>query len=101
SVDGERTFPVPTLACDGEGAAATALFLDRAAAAQPSFVVDAGNRHLVDQLCERLDGLPLAIELAAARLRSLSLEEIAAGLEAGTSVLRGGRRTTPRHRSLA
>ncbi|MCO8125956.1 winged helix-turn-helix domain-containing protein [Acidimicrobiia bacterium EGI L10123] len=101
TVDGERTFPVPTLACDGEGAAATALFLDRAAAAQPSFVVDAGNRKLVDQLCERLDGLPLAIELAAARLRSLSLEEIVAGLEAGTSVLRGGRRTTPRHRSLA
>ena len=101
SVDGERIFPVPTLGCEGAGAAATALFADRAAAAQPAFVVDAGNQHLVDRLCERLDGLPLAIELAAARLRSLSLQEIADGLDAGTAVLRGGRRTTPRHRSLA
>lgn len=100
AVDGEHVFPVTTLDCGGGAGPATALFVDRAVAALATFTVDDGNRREIEELCQRLDGLPLAIELAAARLNALSLAEICAELEAGTSVLRGGRRTTPRHRSL-
>ena len=53
------------------------------------------------EICRRLDGLPLAIELAAARLHTLTLNEVAAGLARSHELLTGGRRTTARHRSLA
>ena len=56
---------------------------------------------MAEALCRRLDGLPLAIELAAARLHTLTLDEVAAGLARRFDLLTGGRRTTARHRSLS
>ncbi|HSP03369.1 MAG TPA: BTAD domain-containing putative transcriptional regulator [Acidimicrobiales bacterium] len=100
AVDGERLFPVDPLGASGEESPAVLLFADRAVAASPSFALDDRTRPLVVDLCQRLDGLPLAIELAASRLASLSLEEVIAGLAHSTAVLRGGPRTVPRHRSL-
>ena len=58
-----------------------ALLVDRATAVQPAFTVHDGNRDAVARLCARLDGLPLAIELAATRLRSLSVEQVADRLD--------------------
>src|SRR6185437_734622 len=72
-VEGERSWPVPPL----DRAHAAALFEDRARLVAPSFVVTDGNRRAVAQVCERLDGLPLAIELAAAKLRVLSVRQLA------------------------
>jgi non-specific serine/threonine protein kinase len=80
---------------------AVELFAQRAASVLPDFTVTAANRADVVRLCRRLDGLPLAIELAAVRLRALPLAELADHLETGYSVLgvtrRGG---APRHQTL-
>jgi hypothetical protein len=57
---------------------ALTLFQDRAAAAQPGFTINHANQEAVTRLCQRLDGLPLAIELAAVRVRALSVEQILA-----------------------
>ena len=99
AVDGELIWPVAPFPCDRDDgmAAARALFLDRAAA---TGVTSAPDGEAVFELCRRLDGLPLAIELAASRLHSLTLAEIAAGLDESMTVLSGGRRTVTRHRSL-
>ena len=97
-IRGERTVRVPPLALDGEAAT---LFLTRAQTMVPGFDRDAVDRRLVDQVCRRLDGLPLALELAAARLRSLSLDELAARLDDRFRLLTGGNRTSPsRQRTL-
>ncbi len=73
------------------------LFADRAAAASPGFTVD---EHAYE-ICRRLDGLPLAIELAAARLRSMSVEQLAGRLDDRFRLLTGGSRAAlPRHRTL-
>jgi predicted ATPase/DNA-binding SARP family transcriptional activator/tetratricopeptide (TPR) repeat protein len=94
---------------DGDGAApevlagydAVRLFVERAAAADPGFALDAANAPVVAELCRRLDGLPLAIELAAARVRALPVPEIAARLEDRFRLLGGGGRTSdPRQRTL-
>jgi hypothetical protein len=61
----------------------------------------AEERQVAEAICRRLDGLPLAIELAAARLHTLTLDEVAAGLARRFDLLTGGRRTTARHRSLS
>ncbi|MGW4473662.1 AfsR/SARP family transcriptional regulator [Nonomuraea sp. NPDC004354] len=96
-ITGERVWPVPPLA----GSPAVHLFEDRAAAVRPGFAVGEGNRPDVWRICAALDGLPLAIELAAARLRSLSVAEVAARLEGGLGLLsRGSRTAEPRHRTL-
>ena len=80
---------------------AVRLFADRAAAVQPGFVVDASNVEAVIEVCRRLDGLPLAIELAAARLRTMGVAQIAARLDDRFRLLTGGSRTAlPRHRTL-
>ena len=80
---------------------AVRLFSDRAAAVQPGFVVDASNVEAVIEVCRRLDGLPLAIELAAARLRTMGVAQIAARLDDRFRLLTGGSRTAlPRHRTL-
>jgi predicted ATPase/DNA-binding SARP family transcriptional activator/tetratricopeptide (TPR) repeat protein len=80
---------------------AVRLFADRAAAAQPDFSVDDTTVATVIDIVRRLDGLPLAIELAAARLRTLPLAEIAARLSDRFRLLTGGSRTAlPRHRTL-
>ena len=78
--------------------AASALFVDRATAARPGVALD---RALVERVCARLDGLPLAIELAAARLRSMTLIELDRRLADRFAVLISGDRTAPdRHRTL-
>ena len=77
------------------------LFADRAAAVRPDFMVDAANVRPVVEIVRRLDGLPLAIELAAARTRALQVDEIAARLTDRFRLLTGGSRTAlPRHRTL-
>jgi predicted ATPase/DNA-binding SARP family transcriptional activator len=77
------------------------LFADRAAAVRPDFVVDDANVADVIEIVRRLDGLPLAIELAAARTRSLPVGEIASRLSDRFRLLTGGSRTAlPRHRTL-
>lgn len=80
---------------------AVQLFVDRASAVQPEFVLDDAAASLVVAIVRRLDGLPLAIELAAARLRNLPLGEIAERLSDRFRLLTGGSRTAmPRHRTL-
>jgi predicted ATPase len=97
-VPGELVLPIPPLRLDGEAAQ---LFVTRAVAAVPGLVSSDLDPDLVDQVCRRLDGLPLAIELAAARLRSLSQAELAARLDDRFHVLTGGSRTAPsRQRTL-
>ncbi|WP_218025053.1 BTAD domain-containing putative transcriptional regulator [Nocardia pseudovaccinii] len=86
---------------DQLGCTAVRLFADRAAAARPGFAVDAGTIAAVRRICERLDGLPLALELAAARLRTLDVGEIDARLADRFRLLaRGDRTAEPRHRTL-
>jgi predicted ATPase/DNA-binding SARP family transcriptional activator len=80
---------------------AVRLFADRAAAVRPGFAVEAGNVADVVLICRRLDGLPLAIELAAARLRTLPLHAVASRLDDRFRLLTGGSRTAmPRHQTL-
>lgn len=77
------------------------LFIERAAAVLPSFTLTAENAGAVLQICRRLDGIPLATELAAARVKVLSIEQIAARLDDAYRLLTGGRRTAlPRHQTL-
>ena len=80
---------------------AVRLFADRAAAARPDVVIDERNIGAVVEIVRRLDGLPLAIELAAARLRAMSINDIAERLSNRFRLLTGGSRTAlPRHRTL-
>jgi predicted ATPase/class 3 adenylate cyclase len=108
-VPGERVFRTASLAVpaadDGPDAIACAeaviLFADRAAAALGSFELAPDTARMVAHLCRRLDGLPLAIELAAARTASLSLEDLASHLDDCFALLTGGARTAlPRQRTL-
>ncbi len=110
-VDGERNWPVPPLslpAATGQLSAAALseydavkLFEQRAQLIRPSFALSDENAAAVLQVCRRLDGLPLAIELAAARMRMLSVSELASRLDDIFSVLVGGTRSAPaRHRAL-
>jgi predicted ATPase/DNA-binding SARP family transcriptional activator len=81
--------------------ASIALFNDRARSAKSGFVLDERNAASVGQICRRLDGIPLAIELAAARIKLLSAAEIAARLDDRFSLLTSGSRTAiPRHQTL-
>jgi predicted ATPase len=77
------------------GAEAVQLFVDRAAAAVPGFVLSSTNAEAVSDLCRRLDGIPLAIELAAARLRAMSVEQIRDRLDGSLDLLVSGNRTAP------
>ena len=79
---------------DGEHEAIR-LFVDRAAAVRPGFALTSENREYVVQLCRTLDGVPLAIELAAARIRALSIEQIAARIDDRFRLLASGDRTAP------
>src|SRR5260370_36662920 len=77
------------------------LFIDRTADVLPSFVLTSQNAPVVAHVCQRLDGIPLAIELAAARMRMLSVEQLAARLDSSFHLLTGGSRTAlPRHQPL-
>ncbi|BDM71526.1 SARP family transcriptional regulator [Streptomyces nigrescens] len=88
---GERIRPVPPLAPDG----AIALFAARAGAADPGFVLDAGSAPAVAEICRRLDGIPLALELAATRVRVLGVRELSARLDDRFRLPAAARRGAP------
>jgi predicted ATPase/class 3 adenylate cyclase/DNA-binding NarL/FixJ family response regulator len=92
-VAGEVGWRVPSLSLGDE---AIELFADRGRHARPNFVVSDDDAVTVAEICRRLDGLPLAIELAAARVRVLSLAEIVDGLHDRFRLLTGGARTAVR-----
>ena len=79
---------------------AVRLFVERAVTASPGFAATVQNAPAVAQICHRLEGIPLAIELAAAQLRVLSVPRIATRLDDGLRMLPGGRRTADRHQTL-
>jgi predicted ATPase/class 3 adenylate cyclase/DNA-binding CsgD family transcriptional regulator len=92
-VAGEVSWRVPSLSLADE---AVELFIDRARHARPGFAVSADNAAAVGEICARLDGVPLAIELAAARVRALSVAEILESLHDRFRLLTGGARTAVR-----
>jgi predicted ATPase/class 3 adenylate cyclase/DNA-binding CsgD family transcriptional regulator len=92
-VAGEVSWRVPSLSLADD---AIELFTDRARLAQTGFTVTDDNAAVVAEICQRLDGMPLAIELAAARVRALSLVEILDGLHDRFRLLTGGARTAVR-----
>ena len=94
---GEHVHLLPGLDPADEAAE---LFDARAAAADADYRATDSNRSAVVALCERLDGIPLAIELAAARIRTLSASELLSRLDAGFDLLGGGRAVDERHRTL-
>ena len=80
---------------------AVKLFVERAHLINPKFAVDQTNASDIAQICARLDGIPLAIELAAARLKTLSVEQIHTRLDDRFNLLTNGARTLPsRHQTL-
>jgi predicted ATPase/class 3 adenylate cyclase/uncharacterized protein (DUF952 family) len=108
-VEGERVCPVSSLAVpdrhasSAEYAAAVSvrLFADRAQAVRPEFALDASSAPVVADICRQLDGVPLAIELAAARVASLTINEIAQRLDQRLHLLtRGRRHALERHQTL-
>ena len=110
-VEGEARWPVPPLSVpdpqrpptveDLEGTEAARLFAERASERHPGFALASENVQAMTQICRRLDGIPLAIELAAARVGTLSLEQISERLEDSLKLLTGGGRTrAPRQRTL-
>jgi predicted ATPase/class 3 adenylate cyclase/DNA-binding CsgD family transcriptional regulator len=97
-VPGELSWRVPSLSLADE---AVELFVDRARHARPDLAVGSDDAAAVAEICTRLDGLPLAIELAAARVRALTLTEILDSLHDRFRLLTGGTRTAvPRHQTL-
>jgi predicted ATPase len=97
AVPGEVLVAVRTLATP----AATELFVDRARAVRPGFSADGRTLPVINDICRRLDGLPLAVELAAARLRSLTVATLAERLDDRFRLLTGGARTAlPRQQTL-
>jgi predicted ATPase len=110
-VAGETLYRVPSMSLPGEdddtgevdphGSDAVELFAERAAAQGVGFVLDGASAHLVGEICRRLDGMPLAIELAAARLRTLSLADLNDRLDQRFRLLTGGSRNAlPRQQTL-
>jgi predicted ATPase len=110
-LSGEHEFPVPALTVPGTGAAlddvvaeryaAVRLFVDRARAVDPGFELTSANAAAVAEICRRLDGLPLAIELAAAKTKLLPPQALLAGLGNLMGLLTGGARDLPtRQRTL-
>ena len=92
-LNGENEFAVPPLPVESElGAPAVRLFAQRAQAAQPGWQLTAANQTAVAELCQRLDGLPLAIELAAARIKLFTPEAMLARLDKRLGWLTGGKR---------
>ena len=109
---GEVTWVVPSLTVPGsrqeeaymlqelEAYESVRLFVDRARQRDPFFELTLRNGQAVAQVCQRLDGIPLAIELAAGRMEVLSAEQLASRLEDSLKLLTGGRTADPRHRTL-
>ncbi len=111
AVNGEQTFRVPSMTMPDPARRYTRealvefesvkLFIDRAVLSQPTFEVTNQNAGAIAQLCHRLDGIPMAIELAAARVRALQVERIAERLDDRFRLLTGGARTAlPRQQTL-
>ncbi len=109
AVDGEQVMPLRSLGLPGragdavgvESSDAARLFLDRAQSAQADFSLTEGDAAAVAEICRRLDGIPLAIELAAARAVAMSPSEIAELLDERFRLLAGGRRSAvERHQTL-
>jgi predicted ATPase/DNA-binding CsgD family transcriptional regulator len=103
-VAGEQEYPVPPLTLPSTGdplgtaeSEAVALFVERAREARPDFVLSAENAGAVAEVCHRLDGLPLALELAAARVRLFSVAQIVARLDDRFRLLTAGPRTALPH----
>ena len=96
---GEQVWPLAPLDATFEG---VELFVERSRSADPSFVVSDEDRSVLAALCARLDGMPLAIELAAARVRSMTLRDLAERLDDRFRLLRGSRRSgvDPRQQTL-
>jgi predicted ATPase/DNA-binding SARP family transcriptional activator len=99
-IDGEHIWPVTPLPADSPDAPAVRLFLDRARAADPAARPESTDGAVVAALCAALDGLPLAIELAAARLPGTTVSELAASLRDRFRLLTVGHRADSRHQSL-
>jgi predicted ATPase/DNA-binding XRE family transcriptional regulator len=110
-VSGERALVVPSLSMPDPHESpsvellnqyeAVKLFAERARTVMPGFTLTDENSIAITQICQRLDGIPLALELAAARLRMLPVEQIAARLNDSFRLLTGGSRTVlPRHQTL-
>jgi predicted ATPase len=110
NIPGERVWSVPTLASPSardvrsvEEALrfdAVRLFVERAVAREPRFALTKANLEPVCGICARLDGIPLAIELAAARIQAMSAADIRKRLEEGFGLLSAGRAAMPRHQTL-
>jgi predicted ATPase/class 3 adenylate cyclase len=97
AISAERTFRLPTL----PESTAIELFAERARAANSSFAITPANQSVVADIVRRLDGIPLAIELAASRVKILRVEQINAGLQQRFKLLTGGSRTAlPRQQTL-
>ena len=110
-VKGELSYPVPSLSSPNpknlptieqlSQYEAVRLFIDRAILVAPHFVVDKDNAPFIAQICYRLDGIPLAIELAAARVKMMSVDQISKRLDDRFRLLTGGARTAlPRQQTL-
>ncbi len=110
-VKGELSYPVPSLSLPDpkhlpvieqlSQYEAVRLFIDRALLVAPHFIVDKDNAPFIAQICYRLDGIPLAIELAAARIKMMSIEQISQRLDDRFRLLTGGARTSlPRQQTL-
>jgi predicted ATPase/DNA-binding CsgD family transcriptional regulator len=102
AIPGERTVSIPPMSLvpgevDGNESEAEVLFIDRARASDPQFTADP---EVLTELCARLDGMPLAIELAAARSASLGPDGLLAGLDDHLRLLAGSRSANERHSSL-
>jgi len=109
AIDGETLCPLGPLAVPGESLSveeateldAVRLFVDRATAVRPGFVLNESTLDAVAEICRRLDGMPLAVELAAARLRSMTVGQIAQRLDDRFRLLTSGSRAAlPRQRTL-
>ena len=106
-IDGETVYRVPSLSLPDASSTAlmdyesTRLFIDRATKAEPRFHLTEHNASSIAQICQRLDGIPLAIELAAARVKLFTPEQIAERLDDRFKLLTGGSRTAlPRQQTL-
>ncbi len=109
-IQGERTCRVPSLSLPEPGRSntndlleceAVRLFVDRASSTNPGFALNEANAEAVATICRRLDGIPLAIELAAARMKALTAPQIAQRLDDRFRLLTGGSRTSlPRQQTL-
>ena len=107
-VEGEHILPLRSMATSSSDdpvaigdSDAVQLFVDRASALRPEFDVDAANARTINEICRRVDGIPLAIELAASRMASMGVAEILSLLDERFRLLTGGRRASLERHGVA